>query len=103
MCYDQKRGRRASGGPWCESVAVVGLGCQKPPSPDAQRYLCKPTAAGPATPLAPCARGDGGEELRRTCSWLWAEESCSLLLFALTAINIPSPRLLDRVISAEID
>lgn len=101
--YDQKRGRLAAGRPWRVSIAVVGVGCRELPSPDAHHYLCEPTAAALPTLLAPGAWVDGGEELQRTCCLAPAEERCSLLLFALTAIKIPPPRLPDHVISAETD
>lgn len=67
MHYDQKCGQLALRGLWFEIAAAVGVGCQKVLRPKAQHYVCKPTAAGLPTPLAPCTRVDGGEELLRTC------------------------------------
>jgi len=44
-----------------------------------------------------------GQSCGEPAAWLWAEESSARLCFALTAINISSPRLLDRMIATEID
>lgn len=98
MHYDQKARLSAIGR--ARSWSWGGLSGAL--SPHARHYLWEAGAAGLPTPLAP-APGRALKSCGEPATRLWAEESCPLLLSDPNTINSPSTRLLDHMISAEID